>query len=240
MSRNLSAPLNYTPTGAQAEAARKAPLQNKIMLAVRAPPPSSSHTQPQLSTAHLLPCRIHHDGPVRTSRRYWDPKPGHGPPSILTLPKKKDERAVANEENNVADGKPEAYFRGRRLNGRPVRVPEGYRGVVVREGEEEADKVGKGGAIEEEMEEGDEEEQVEVKTLDEVARFEELVVWGHETVPEDDDVFVKGVEEWIRFAEAVSLSFPFCFVIWRGRIALHVEAVQLADFFYSLLVDSCQ
>lgn len=88
-------------------------------------------------------------------------------------------------------------------------MPEGYRGVVVREGEEEAEKVGKGGPIEKETEEGDEgmeeDEEEEVKTLDDVAKFEELVVWGHETVPEDDDVFVKGVEEWIRFAEAVSL-----------------------------------
>lgn len=81
-------------------------------------------------------------------------------------------------------------------------MPEGYRGVVVREGE---DTVDKGGAMEEEMEE---EDQVEVKTLDEVAQFEELVVWGHETVPENDHVLVKGVEEWIRFAEAVSHSFP--------------------------------
>lgn len=104
-------------------------------------------------------------------------------------------------------------------------MPEGYRGVVVREGEEEAEKIGKGGPIEKDIKEEDEgmeeDEEEEVKALDEVAKFEELVVWGHETVPEDDDVFVKGVEEWIRFAEAVSLfsssCFPFCFA-WRTAV----------------------
>lgn len=102
-------------------------------------------------------------------------------------------------------------------------MPEGYRGVVVREGGgEETEKANRGGAAEDEMEEGDErmeEEEEEVKALDEVARFEELVVWGHETVPEDDHVFVKGVEEWIKFAEAVSLFFflfPFRFFLEQG------------------------
>lgn len=119
---------------------------------------------------------------------------------------------MANE--TISDGKPEAYFRGRRLKGRPVRVPEGYRGVVVREVEGGVEKLGKDGAIEEENleehdrveEEEEEEGEDEVKALGEVARFEELVLWGHETIPEDDHVFVKGVEEWIRFAAAVGLS----------------------------------
>lgn len=96
-------------------------------------------------------------------------------------------------------------------------MPEGYRGVVVGGGEER-------GTIEEQNEEADEgmeereEEEEEVRALDEVARFEELVVWGHETVPEEDDVFVKGVEEWIRFAEAVSFSFSFRLPLWSGTI----------------------
>lgn len=174
------------------------------MLAVRAPPNSCSRAQPKLSTAHLLPCRIHHGGPVRTSRRYWDPKPGHGLPFVLTLCKEEGKRALADEA--CADGKPEAYFRGRRLRGRLVRVPKGYRGVVVREGEEEAEG--------EAMEEEDEEEVV--KALDEVAQLEELVVWGHETVPEDDNVFIKGLEEWVRFADAVSFCFIHPFVLDFG------------------------
>lgn len=103
-------------------------------------------------------------------------------------------------------------------------MPERYRGVVVREGEEGEERIEGGGAVggrreggggmeegDEGMEEDEEEEEEEVKVLDEVARFEELVVWGHESVPEEDNVFVKGVEEWIKFAEAVSFFFFFSF-----------------------------
>jgi ribonuclease H2 subunit C len=46
--------------------------------------------------------------------------------------------------------------------------------------------------------------------------FEDLVVWGHEALPAADDTFVKGVEEWLQFAEAVC-SFVFIF-FWYGRV----------------------
>lgn len=36
--------------------------------------------------------------------------------------------------------------------------------------------------------------------------FDELMVWGHEILPAADDTFVKGVEEWVRFAETVGAS----------------------------------
>ena len=45
-----------------------------------------------------------------------------------------------------------------------------------------------------------------VKMLDVAATFDEVVVWGHEVLPASDDTFVKGVEEWIAFAEAVWIS----------------------------------
>lgn len=51
-------------------------------------------------------------------------------------------------------------------------------------------------------EEQDELEQVHV--IEGNAVFNEMIVWGHEIVPAADDPFVKGVEEWIAFAEGVS------------------------------------
>lgn len=106
-------------------------------------------------------------------------------------------------------------------------MPEGYQGVVVREGGgEETEKADKGEAAEDELEEGDEameEEEEVVKALDEVARFEVLVVWEHETVPEDDDVFVKGVEEWIKFAEAVSFSSFSVFFLEQGQSKAYIS-----------------
>ena len=46
-------------------------------------------------------------------------------------------------------------------------------------------------------------EQVEVRMLETTATFDELVIWGHEVVPGEDDEYVKGVEEWVAFAEVV-------------------------------------
>lgn len=42
-----------------------------------------------------------------------------------------------------------------------------------------------------------------VKILEKQGTFDELTVWGHETAPAADDPFVKGVEEWVKLAEAV-------------------------------------
>lgn len=108
-----------------------------------------------------------------------------------------------------ADGQPpEAYFRGRKLKGKKLPVPEGYRGVVVREKkggdlEKRNNEGGKRG-IEDEEEEEDGKEVQMVGTLEEVAKFEEVIIWDHEAIPSGDDAFVKGMEEWIRFAEVVS------------------------------------
>lgn len=43
-----------------------------------------------------------------------------------------------------------------------------------------------------------------MKLLQEVGEYDQVVVWGHETMAEDDDVFVKVVNESTSFAESVS------------------------------------
>jgi ribonuclease H2 subunit C len=53
-------------------------------------------------------------------------------------------------------------------------------------------------------EEGEQDEPV--KVLEKQTTFDEYVVWGHEAIPAADDTFVKGVEEWVKFAEAVCYS----------------------------------
>lgn len=42
-----------------------------------------------------------------------------------------------------------------------------------------------------------------VKILESQATFDNFVVWGHEILPAADGTFVKGVDEWIKLAEAV-------------------------------------
>ncbi|KAL8921197.1 MAG: hypothetical protein Q9208_005807 [Pyrenodesmia sp. 3 TL-2023] len=150
------------------------------MLSIQRANPEEPSTK---CTPNLLPCRINHSGPVNASSRYWSPTPSK-------------------------DGHPEAYFRGRKLKGREVKVPEGYRGVVVKEGVKEDVAVQRGNAErlrrrDEGMDEEEEESEEEVKVMEEVGEFDGVVVWGHESVVDGEDTFVRGVEEWIGFAEAM-------------------------------------
>ena len=107
----------------------------------------------------------------------------------------------------VTDGRPEVYFRGRKLRGQEIDVPEGYRGVIVKEAEKEkiafqnTDK----GVLE--SEDG-EEEQEQITTLNEVGSFDKVVVWNHERMVGREDAFMKGLGEWINFAGAVSHVSP--------------------------------
>jgi ribonuclease H2 subunit C len=49
----------------------------------------------------------------------------------------------------------------------------------------------------------DAEQEEPVKILEKQATFDDYMVWGHELAPAADDSFVKGVEEWLKLAEAV-------------------------------------
>lgn len=103
------------------------------------------------------------------------------------------------------DGTQTAYFRGRRLRGKAVILPKGYCGYVVEKTDAmvEQRRAGEGGGEPQEQEDA-----VETKAMELKAAFEEVVVWGHEAVPSEQagDEYVRGVEEWIAFAHAVSLS----------------------------------
>ncbi|KAL4874125.1 hypothetical protein BDV12DRAFT_159134 [Aspergillus spectabilis] len=137
---------------------------------------SESKNQESLNncTPNILPCRIHHDGPVKSLNRYWTP--------------------IADEKDKDLQT---AYFRGRKLRGRRVQIPEGYEGVVAAHTDREIPSTDNGSV----SEEGERDEPV--KILEKQATFGDYVVWGHETIPPVDDPFVKGVEEWVKFAEAM-------------------------------------
>lgn len=46
---------------------------------------------------------------------------------------------------------------------------------------------------------------IETREVEQLATFDEVMVWGHEAKPASDDAYSKGLEEWVSFAEAVSL-----------------------------------
>ena len=59
----------------------------------------------------------------------------------------------------------------------------------------------------EDNEDEDNEAEGETKVLEEVADFSSLMVWGHERAPDEkEDSIARGINEWIGFAEAVSLT----------------------------------
>lgn len=88
-------------------------------------------------------------------------------------------------------------------------VPQGYKGIIVKEAGKEKTAFEK---IEKESLEGEggEEEQEEVTVLNEIGSFERVVIWNHESMVDGDDAFVKGLGEWISFADAVSHASSAC------------------------------
>ncbi|KAJ5770081.1 uncharacterized protein N7511_002132 [Penicillium nucicola] len=152
-------------------------------------------------TPNIIPCKIHHDGAIDTLDRYWAP--------------------ATDEKDNTQT----SYFRGRKLRGRRVALPDGYRGrtsesfllvLLVHQGLTGSVALHLGIIAtptertlpsSQQVPNDDEVVEVEpeepVKILEMNGTFEGVVVWGHEALPAADDTFVKGVEEWLQFAEAM-------------------------------------
>ncbi|KAF4125375.1 ribonuclease H2 subunit C [Geosmithia morbida] len=139
---------------------------------------------PPKSVANLLPCHVHHDGPLGSIDSYWNP-------------------------TTTEDGTNIAYFRGRRLKGKTTVLPEQYRGVVAeRETKEKQQTNGAGQPLSEEAsrEDGDAdaEKPAETGSLRVTAEFDSIVVWGHESVAlSEEDPYIRSIEEWLQVSEKV-------------------------------------
>jgi ribonuclease H2 subunit C len=53
----------------------------------------------------------------------------------------------------------------------------------------------------------EDEDELEVKIMEEQSVFDDIMVWGHEAVMDESDPYVRGLEEWIGFAEQVCASW---------------------------------
>jgi hypothetical protein len=66
-----------------------------------------------------------------------------------------------------------------------------------------------------ELQEDDEEEEIpeEIAQLEEMGRFSEVGDWGHEGIPsseaEDGEAVLRGLGEWVGFAEKVSCLYIY-------------------------------
>jgi hypothetical protein len=152
----------------------------------------------QKATPHLLPCRINHNGsiePVEAS--FWDPRTSDGEFSFLP---------VLAQRSRLVDGASTVYFRGRKLHGKTVKLPEGYKGVVAAAAPREDEK--KPSSDAEVVDLVDEEQNgTPQAALNVQAEFDKMVVWGHEaTADATADPYVRGMEEWLTLADQVGVS----------------------------------
>jgi ribonuclease H2 subunit C len=82
-------------------------------------------------------------------------------------------------------------------------LPENYTGAVLHVTDKQ---VPQNRPTEEDAEDDEEDEcdKVEVTVAEKVGVFDEVVVWGHGgVVDEKEDAYVRGIREWIGFAEAM-------------------------------------
>lgn len=145
-----------------------------VMLAIQ----SSQHNK--VVTPNILPCAIKHNGPVSAAKRYWDP-------------------------STEQDGSKTSFFRGRKLRGKQVALPDGYEGAVLEKTEKKViakPSIPVPGA-EEDLDQVAAPKEVETMIMEQKATFGEITVWDHEALPDGEDVYVKGINEWIGFAEVV-------------------------------------
>jgi len=82
-----------------------------------------------------------------------------------------------------------------------LKIPKGYRGVVISSTDQIFPK-------ETPVDDDEDAEEVpEVKIMEEQSEFEDIMVWGHEALPDDTmDPYMRGVQEWITFADQVRLE----------------------------------
>ncbi|ODH44793.1 hypothetical protein ACO22_00694 [Paracoccidioides brasiliensis] len=216
------------------------------MFALR-PPKRSSDLDPECPsiTPNILPCRIHHDGPVEISTRYWDPV------FDMNNPANADVYNIQSlQPHTFAAGNSEAeelLFRRDIKSNSSKNLWGKLSGVLASQTdrilESQTSKSGinrdnnhdrtrgnfnEDGNVEEEEEEeeedDDDDDEPVTTILEKEGTFSEFVVWNHQKVPAADDPFVKGVSEWIQFAEAVHhellLSMEFT-SFWHKEVFDH-------------------
>lgn len=94
-----------------------------------------------------------------------------------------------------------AYFRGRKLQGRTVTIPDHCRGVVV---EREPRDQGEGPSARQEQDE--DANGKELGALQVTDRFEKLVMWSHgASANSAPDPYLRGICEWLQVAPKVSI-----------------------------------
>ncbi|XP_042475059.1 ribonuclease H2 subunit C [Macadamia integrifolia] len=118
---------------------------------------------------HQLPCYIKHNGPCPVSH-YFKPK----------------NSGIEVDDFTVE----EAYFRGRKLQGTTIPLPDGYSGFVL--GKKKKPCKGKAS----EISEGN------LNCWEIGAKFQSITYWNHDSLPSHDDTFLRCFH-WFAVANAL-------------------------------------
>ncbi|KAK9374275.1 ribonuclease H2, subunit C [Lipomyces chichibuensis] len=184
-------------------------------------------------TPHILPCRIHHDGPAKV-RRYFQVHPyksdasrpkvssaATSPTSITTesvmditsTDSSAEETEVtecgmsrSEESKSSPHSLHEAYFRGRKLVGQKLVLPEGYKGFLlpIAPSPSGISQQTRSYFYSEDDDEEEDEEQEQEHMWKSEAEFKELFVWNHDVVPDGtSNPWIAGINEWISFTNLV-------------------------------------
>ncbi|KAG5516097.1 hypothetical protein RHGRI_036965 [Rhododendron griersonianum] len=140
---------------------------------------------------HQLPCCIKYDGPSSVSH-YFKPK------------------STGIEVDGLK--MEEAYFRGRKLQGTTVHLPQGYSGFVI----------GKKGLGKRKA--SDQSEEIS-NSWEMKAKFQSITFWNHDSLPSQDDAFVRSFH-WLTVTKAV--SFCLICVLKKKRIKFDQSLVALS------------
>jgi ribonuclease H2 subunit C len=162
-------------------------------------------THSQKCTPNLLPVRINHNGPVNDTERYWKPETDEkGTSHTTTLP--------SVDSLTLSAGTRHAYFRGRHLHGTVLPLPENYTGAVLHVTDRQVPQAqSKAQQPRDDDDEGEDEDEdmevVQTAIAEQVGEFDEVIVWGHGgQVDEAQDGLVRGVREWIGWAESMHVD----------------------------------
>ncbi|KAJ4981427.1 hypothetical protein NE237_032264 [Protea cynaroides] len=118
---------------------------------------------------HHLPCCIKHDGPSSVSH-YFKPKKTGIEVEVLTIE--------------------EACFRGRKLQGTTISLPDGYSGLVL--GKKKNPGKRKASEISE----------ANLNCWEIGAKFQSITYWNHDSLPSQDDTFLRCFH-WFAVANAL-------------------------------------
>ncbi|KZS94675.1 ribonuclease H1 small subunit [Sistotremastrum niveocremeum HHB9708] len=163
-------------------------------------------------TPNLMPFRVAYNGPAPMST-YFHPK------EVESTEESTGESSTDSNYFGKLKRRFIARFRGRTVQGQDIPLPEGYAGAVLQHtsappkqrknvvgGKSNRGKRTRGAPVEEETEEMEEEvDDEDVRYLKAAAQFSTLRVWNADyPLNEDEDVYVRGMREWIVAAAEMS------------------------------------